>query len=212
MPYLWRMNQAKQPHTHTAFWGFYGALLLSVGVWQVLYRQGIIILNINQWHAPWADFFFRYITHAGDGFFCVALAILVGFWSKRKGILFFAAYAVSGLVAQLLKNFAFPKEPRPAEYFAGMMQNIHTVAGVELSHWNSFPSGHTTSAFAVFGLLAFWSRSPWQQIGWLLVACVVGYSRMYLFQHFLIDVYAGSLLGICTAFGLYYFFNKGQRS
>lgn len=194
--------------TQRVFWVPYSVLLVGVGVLQVLYRQGILILEINQLHASWADFLFRYLTHLGDGVFCVGLAVFVGLWSRRHGLWLLASYGVSGIIAQLIKNFGFPQEPRPAEYFAGMMQHLHTVPGVVLSHWNSFPSGHTTSAFAVFGLLAFWSRSPVLKIAFLTVACIVGYSRMYLLQHFMIDVYVGSLLGTFTAAMVYYFSNK----
>jgi membrane-associated phospholipid phosphatase len=105
-------------------------------------------------------------------------------------------------LAQLIKNFGFPREPRPAEYFSRMMNLLHTVSGVELSHWNSFPSGHTTSAFAFFALIAVWVKHPMLKFLCLLCAVTVAFSRMYLLQHFLVDVYVGSLLGTITAWVL----------
>ena len=43
----------------------------------------------------------------------------------------------------------------------------------------------------------------------LLIACLVGYSRMYLSEHFFEDVTAGSVLGvILTVIWLYWLDNK----
>ncbi|MEZ4903778.1 MAG: phosphatase PAP2 family protein [Spirosomataceae bacterium] len=189
----------------------YLGLLLGLGVEQILYRQGIITLEVNRYSSTEADLFFTYFTHLGDGVFCIFLGLLLLFWSKAKGILLLVSYTISGVLAQLIKNFGFPKEPRPAEYFAGMMDSLHTVSGVTLSHWNSFPSGHTTSAFAVFGLLAIWTASPLLKFSCLVVAVLVGFSRMYLLQHFLIDVYAGSLLGVLTAYSVVLFQKEKKR-
>ena len=194
-----------------ANWPFvlgYGLLLLGLGVCQILYRQGIITLTTNQYYSPLADTFFKYVTYLGDGVFCVVLGIGLWFRARKKAYLLIGAYAISGILAQLIKNVGFPKEPRPAEYFAGMINSLHTVSGVELSHWNSFPSGHTTSAFALFALLTLWTPKPWLKVGCLVMACLIGFSRMYLLQHFMVDVYAGSLLGTLTAWGLALKFNE----
>lgn len=196
------MNFLKLLRTNWPFVLPYGVLLFGLGVYQILYRQGIILLEINRYYSFQADVFFKYFTHLGDGVFCISVGILMLFWSRAKGLLILLSYAVSGILAQLIKNFGFPKEPRPAEYFARMMNSLHTVSGVELSHWNSFPSGHTTSAFAFFALIAVWVKHPMLKFLCLSVAVTVAFSRMYLLQHFLVDVYVGSLLGTITAWTL----------
>jgi membrane-associated phospholipid phosphatase len=196
------MNFLKLLRTNWPFVLPYGLLLFGLGVSQILYRQGLILLEINRYYSPQADVFFKYFTHLGDGIFCISAGVLLLFRSRVKGILILISYAVSGILAQLIKNFGFPQEPRPAEYFAKMMNSLHTVSGVELSHWNSFPSGHTTSAFAFFALIAVWVKHPMLKFLCLLVAATVAFSRMYLLQHFLVDVYAGSILGTLTAWGL----------
>lgn len=193
------MNFLKLLRTNWPFVLPFGVLLFGLGVYQILYRQGIILLEINRYYSFQADVFFKYFTHLGDGAFCISIGILLLFWSRAKGILILLSYAVSGILAQLIKNFGFPKEPRPAEYFSKMMNSLHTVSGVELSHWNSFPSGHTTSAFAFFALIAVWVKHPVLKFLCLLCAVTVAFSRMYLLQHFLVDVYVGSLLGTLTA-------------
>lgn len=196
------MNLLRLLRSNWPFWIPYCILLIGMSITQLLYRQGIISLEVNRYSNPYADLFFKYVTHLGDGAFVIGTGLILLYKSRPKGILILLAYAVSGIFAQLIKNFGFPKEPRPAEYFSGMMQHLHTVEGVELSHWNSFPSGHTTSAFAFFALIALWVKSPLLKFLCLAAAVTIGFSRMYLMQHFLVDVYAGSLLGTLTSYAL----------
>jgi membrane-associated phospholipid phosphatase len=61
---------------------------------------------------------------------------------------------------------------------------------------HSFPSGHSASAFALFFSLAHITRQRSWEVFWLIMAVAVSYSRVYLSQHFLIDILGGSLIGI----------------
>lgn len=74
---------------------------------------------------------------------------------------------------------------------------------------NSFPSGHSLGAFALFSLLAFFlpKRSGYVTAMFFL-AISVGVSRVYLVQHFWQDVYAGSLVGVVLAMAV---FSLNQR-
>jgi membrane-associated phospholipid phosphatase len=65
---------------------------------------------------------------------------------------------------------------------------------------NSFPSGHTLSAFALYGFLAFSSKNKTVSTVLLLaLAVLVAISRVYLLQHFLQDILMGSVLGVGLA-------------
>jgi membrane-associated phospholipid phosphatase len=66
------------------------------------------------------------------------------------------------------------------------------------SKYHSFPSGHTGTAFAFFGIPLFAHR----QRGWwaLLAAAAIAWSRVYLNVHHLSDVTTGALIGLITAF------------
>jgi membrane-associated phospholipid phosphatase len=67
-----------------------------------------------------------------------------------------------------------------------------------VAHADSFPSGHTTSAFALATTIAIISKDKKIGLFCFILAALTGYSRIYLGQHFLEDVGFGSLLGVGT--------------
>lgn len=122
-------------------------------------------------------------------------------WLASSGcdgfFLILLSFIISGLLAQILKNFAFPGAMRPVAFFDGIY-NLHIIHGVKMLRSHSFPSGHSASAFALFFALAHITRRWHWEIFFLLMAFAVAYSRVYLSQHFLIDILAGSFLGIIS--------------
>lgn len=63
---------------------------------------------------------------------------------------------------------------------------------------HSFPSGHTAAAFAAaFALFLYHKRAGSAA---LILAILMGFSRLYLFVHFPSDVIAGALLGLIFGF------------
>ena len=78
------------------------------------------------------------------------------------------------------------------------VDQIHTVKGVEMHLWNSFPSGHTATAFTLFLLTTYlFPKKTVLAIG-ALYAIACGYSRVYLGQHFPLDVAGGITVAIIT--------------
>ncbi len=59
----------------------------------------------------------------------------------------------------------------------------------------SFPSGHTTQAFAIASVIAGEYDSPWIQVSAYGLASLVGIARMYMGAHFISDVAAGAMIG-----------------
>jgi hypothetical protein len=74
----------------------------------------------------------------------------------------------------------------------------------------SFPSGHTVKAVAAYGMLAAlysratrsWARRVGVWMGALIVALVVGFTRLYLGAHWLTDVLGAYALGTAWLFAL----------
>ena len=158
------------------------------------YGKAKSFILLNPYHSKWLDVFFSKFTFLGDGLFVVILAVILFFTSKtqRSSILILISYIISGLLAQLLKH-SF-NAPRPKMFFNSNTYK-HFIDGVSISNYESFPSGHTTSAFALAFILAHSTSKKSFQIILLFLAIAAGYSRIYLGQHFLTDVLFGSFLG-----------------
>ena len=151
-------------------------------------------LWLNQYHNNWLDLFFSKYTFFGDGLFAVLLSVILFFFIKtqRLSMILLSAYIVSGLLAQLLKRLF--NAPRPKAFFTPEQYNKF-VDGVTVANSHSFPSGHTTTAFGMAIILAYFTSNKYLQSIFFILALTAGFSRIYLGQHFLTDVLAGAILG-----------------
>lgn len=100
------------------------------------------------------------------------------------------------------------EHPRPITVFG--ITKVHTISWMQNLYNNSFPSGHTIGAFGFFLILS--SILPNQQkpfsILFFILALGCAYSRLYLGQHFFIDVYAGSIFSIICTTCILFFISK----
>lgn len=174
---------------------------LMVGLSSLLllfYNKIEIELWINARNTPFFDIFFKYFTHLGDGVTAAIISLIVILLNIRKGVILLLSYLISGLIIQVLKIHVFPDILRPI----GMIEltpAIHLVEGVKLWGIQSFPSGHSGTAFAVLFCFAAFTNSQKIQFLAFITAVFLAYSRLYLFQHFLTDVIAGAVLGTFTS-------------
>lgn len=105
---------------------------------------------------------------------------IVAFWLTMAGV---------GLSTRYGKTFISRERPEDVAYYA-------------VEHF-SFPSGHATTAIALFGILAYFlyrryhAHTKRKLLLWLtaLLILLIGFSRIYLGVHYLSDVLAGFLLG-----------------
>lgn len=92
----------------------------------------------------------------------------------------------------LLKNIV--ERPRPYDIIEGLQPLITRPKDF------SFPSGHTGSSFAAAAV--FYRNLPKQFGIWMiLLAALIGVSRLYLGVHYPTDVLAGMLLGVALGYG-----------
>jgi len=172
----------------------YLILIAACLIIKLTFTREEIYFAINARYSHWADWLAPYLTDLGNGWTTVALSAIILLFSYRKAFILASAYAVTSLSAQVLK-FAFDA-PRPKLYFHDQLSRIHFVAGTDQLSLHSFPSGHTVTAFSTAILITYWCKNKTWGLPLLLLAALVGYSRMYLSQHFFEDVTAGSVVGV----------------
>lgn len=168
-----------------------GILILSLG------KNGAFQL-INSNHTGIADQFFKYFTHYGDGIMWVPLGLFCFFFRRKYFIAVVAGVLISTIIAQFLKRVVYPDELRPIGYLSETFP-VHQIAGVELKRIHSFPSGHTTTAFAMALIMSYMINKISWSIILPLFAGVAAYSRVYLGQHFPTDALAGMCIGVFSA-------------
>jgi membrane-associated phospholipid phosphatase len=188
----------------------YIVILAAVFPYFILYSKSDIHLWLNGHNSTYADKIFPVITFLGDGLFVCAAAMVLLFVSFKSAMQVFSSYLLSGFFVQLLKRTAFHSSLRPSAFFEGKA-DLHLIKGVELLGSKSFPSGHSASAFALFLSVAMLTGSRPLKIICLIMAVLVAYSRVYLSQHFLCDIYAGSVIGVSCAVVIYWFMSKREK-
>ncbi|MFI5161601.1 MAG: phosphatase PAP2 family protein [Sphingobacteriales bacterium] len=166
-----------------------------------------IYFTVNGINNPYTDFIAPFVTDLGNGWMAVAIAATLVLFSYRKALIVAGAFVFTSLSAQIFK-YIFDA-PRPKLYFKDQLSKIHFVKAVEILSYHSFPSGHTVTAFMLAVILTYWSKNKaWGPV-FLLVAICVGFSRMYLSEHFFEDVVPGSVVGfILTILWLYWIENR----
>jgi membrane-associated phospholipid phosphatase len=174
-------------------------LLISVVIFLLIYGKQQSFLIINSYNAESLDTFFKWATYMGDGLIYIPIVLYCIFFNKNFLIPVIAGIVICTFLTHFLKRVVFPDELRPISL---EIENVvvHKIKGVTVHREHSFPSGHTSTAFSMALLLSSIMRRRIWAILLPLLAFTVGYSRVYLSQHFVTDVCAGMTIGIITAF------------
>lgn len=143
-----------------------------------------------------------FLSEVFDGglLWLILCAVLLIFRRTRStGVMVLAAMGVALLIGEFgMKNIFCRVRP--------CVVDSSVPLAVDLPSSYSFPSGHTGSSFAAATAL-FLRNKKWG-IPSLVLAAVIGLSRMYLFVHFPTDVLAGAVLGILCAILAGFIFRK----
>lgn len=159
-----------------------------------IFTKYALHLKMNKFHSSFFDVFFKYSTFLGDGAIFGILAVLFLFVKRKMFYVFVVSGVLTLLITHLFKKILFKGILRPTAALGE--ESLHLVDGVKMAMLNSFPSGHTTTAFAVFTILCLYFAKCKSQYLWVSLAIIAGLSRVYLSQHFLIDIFFGSFIGI----------------
>lgn len=180
------------------FGGFLFFVACSVLLLLAFGKNELFLLQ-NALHHPAADVLAPRVTHLGDGLFAFLIFLVLLLTNYRSALTALFCFTLVLLLIQTGKQLVFEDALRPAAYFASLGQEIRLIDGVKIHHRNSFPSGHSASAFVLFTFLAMHVRNKRLGIFWLIAAVVIAYTRIYLAQHFMGDVLAGACIGTAVA-------------
>ncbi len=183
------------------------ALLLVVGlvVWAITDKVGMHLV-LNGFHTSVLDTFFKYFTQIGGWVPCAVAGVFLLFKKWRISVVILAGQLVATLITTPIKRII--RAPRPSVILSDLGIDFPIVEGVDLHTTLSFPSGHTSAVFSFCFALALFCTKWWQKMLCLLLATLGGYSRIYLSQHFLEDVLAGSVIGVASILVLIPMINK----
>jgi len=168
------------------------------------YIDQVLALYFHNFHHSWIIAIFNYITKLGDSLYSlVLLSILFLLYRRQKPLLsqkmlyLFATVVLSGLIVDVIKVIV--SRLRPNMFFEHDMYGfVWFKMGYE---FNSLPSGHSATAFALcIGLSLLFPRYKYLYI---LIALLVVMSRVVLTCHYLSDILLGSLFGWLTALIMY---------
>ena len=146
------------------------------------------------------------VSDYGDWPFLMLAALsflLWAIWKKRSGMVrlvatMMIASTLAGMVANTLRLTTGRTRPSMTEVAPGWY-GLHHKDGYLFgdNKFNSFPSGHTATAFGFFAVLAF--RKKTGTFLWLIPPVVMGVSRILIEAHHLSDVCFGAWFGLLAA-------------
>jgi undecaprenyl-diphosphatase len=159
-----------------------------------------LMRRVNRWRAPrWFRWWMLLATRAGDGWLwgMVGIAVLLQSDAFRFRAIESAACAVTAgiLVFHKVKRVFCRTRPRDIE--------PHCWCHIVTRDKFSFPSGHSTTAFAV--ALSLGSFYPEIMPLLLVLAANVAVSRVVVGMHFLSDVLVGSGMGALLGYAAFRF-------
>ena len=130
------------------------------------------------------------VTALGTAFFYALLVLfLISIKEYRLAKHIFIGIIACYAFVAVLRIFYFKERPEKEDYF-----NLFTRINA-----SSFPSLHTMSSMFIAIVLANAIRKPTASIFLVALSLLIGYSRIYLKKHYLIDVVFGLILGVIAS-------------
>ena len=184
------------------------ALILAIAL--LVVPKAELHLALCQPHTPFLDAIVPVFSDLVDWlpYLCVVLLL---FYRAGWATLLASNLLLSTLIVQPIKHLV--NAPRPLTWFAENMPDISLplVEGVKMNLWLSFPSGHTTTFFVLFFTLSIIlcaeNCKGKYVLSFICFLCASfgAYTRIYLSQHFALDIFAGILIAIFSTLILYFF-------
>lgn len=154
---------------------------------------------------------FIFITTLGNGgmiWIAMGLGLMIPKKTRKIGIFVLISLLGSLLINNmLLKNVV--ARTRPYDAIAGLT----SLVGPQSDY--SFPSGHTASSFAA-AIVLLKGLPKKYGVPAVILACLIGFSRLYVGVHYPTDVICGAISGIAIALisyqcGELFWSNRGHK-
>lgn len=163
------------------------------------------------------DKIMAFISYAGEGgiiWILAAIAMLCFKKTRRYGVMMIGSL----LLMELLNNVIIKPiiaRPRPFNYYDAASGFVYPNLGLfgKVPDSYSFPSGHTSSSFAAALPMLIYSKKT--GIPAMILAFLMGLSRIWLHDHYCTDVLAGVVAGLIYGIIAYFIitaiFNKLEK-
>jgi len=162
----------------------------------------ILLYIEDTMHSPIMDKIMVIITSLGNGgtVWIILIALLmINKKYRALGFMALGALILSTILGEgVLKHVV--QRIRPSTDIPA----VNILISKPLSY--SFPSGHTTSSFAVAGVLSKYLKD--YAIELFSLASLIAFSRLYLYLHYPTDILGGIILGFICSKITVYMFNK----
>ena len=166
--------------------------LLAMLIW-LTDTNRLLFQILNQLGPIQGDALWANLTLLGDTL--VAFALLSLFVRQRLDIV--GALLIAALLATLWVHGLKPMVDNPRPLVMLGNDAVHVIGQALKSH--SFPSGHTTTAFTLAGVIILRGVHPLLALSLLILALLAGLSRAVVGAHWPLDILAGIFGGWLSA-------------
>lgn len=174
-------------------------IFLVLGAFILLgYYRGWEFELIEVYRNQTFDGLFLFLNKLGEPLFVILLSLLLISYRLGNFISIGLAILLNSVLTQALKRIVFGPMPRPSKYLDGIIE-LQQVGGERMLESFSFPSGHTALAFCMFSISCLLVKNKWWNLLAIILAIGAGFARIYLNQHFFVDAYFGSFVGVFSA-------------
>ncbi len=186
-------------------------LLFCLATLLIILPKGELHLLLCQPHTRFLDICMPFYSNLVD-WLPYAIVVLLLFYRAGWSVFLASDLLLTTAIVQPIKHIF--NAPRPLTWFAAEMPDatLPLVEGVRMNYWLSFPSGHTATFFTLFfaiSLVLMDSQLKGKRILAFLcfvLASIGAYTRIYLSQHFTLDIFGGIICALIATLLCYYLY------
>lgn len=165
---------------------------MMIWEWLASVEGGVLLWIQEALRGPVQDALVMAFTSLGNsGILFIAVGVILLLFKKTRRVGMAALLAL--LIGYLITNLTLKplvSRPRPWLDVEGLINLVGESA------YRSFPSGHSTSAFAFAFALLFGAPKKWMKWVAMIVAVLMALSRLYVGVHYPTDIVGGLLVGL----------------